>query len=150
LISGGNIAGDDEKPPDAQEGGNNVFCDAVGEFGLQIVGNFFVRLARHGNTASGGDFLQSGGDVDAVAEDVIAVNDHFTDVDADLQQRAPVFGQGGIALNHAFLHGDGGLDRRHHGAVFDQQTIARGARHAAAMAGDGRVPQFSPVRPYGL
>ncbi len=99
-----------------------------------------MRLARHGNTAGGGDFLQLGGDVDAVAEDVIAVNDHFTDVDADPQQHAPVFGQGGIALNHAFLNGDGGLDRRHHGAVFDQQTIARGAHHAAAMAGDGRVP----------
>ena len=64
-------------------------------------------------------------DVDAVAEDVVALDDDVADIDADAKLDAPVLGDVGVALGHAALHLDGAAHGIDHAGEFDQQRRRR-------------------------
>jgi hypothetical protein len=89
--------------------------------------------------------LQSSRNIHAVAVDVVSKADDVTDVNADAELDPLLRGHPLVALVYAALHIDGaahGVDRTRE---LHQQAVARGLDDATAVAGDGRVYQFSPV-----
>ena len=104
-----------------------------------------MDAARHADPARFGKLLQPRGDVDAVAKDVVAIDDDVADVDTD-SQIDPLFGRHtGIALGHATLHVDRTAHRVDHAREFQQQPVARGLDDPAAVFGDLRVNKLPPM-----
>ena len=58
--------------------------------------------------------LQAGGDVDPVAEQVVALDHHVAEVDADAEHDAPVGRRLGLAVGHRLLDRDRAGDRVDH------------------------------------
>ena len=52
---------------------------------IELVPDMLVNGLRDADCAGLGERLEPGGDVDAVAEDVVAVDDHVAEIDADAQ-----------------------------------------------------------------
>jgi hypothetical protein len=103
------------------------------DLGLDVV----IRRAGDRDAAGIGELLQSVGDVDAVAMDVVALDDHVAEIDAHAVDEALVSRDSRVALGLAAL----GLDRAafgiHHAMELDQQGITHGLHQAAVMDGDG-------------
>jgi hypothetical protein len=84
-----------------------------------------VDRPRDQDAAWLGELLQAGGDVDAVAVDVLAVDDHVAEVDADAE-RKPVLGrQGGVALAQGLLDADSAGQRLDDAREVGQHAVAR-------------------------
>ena len=85
------------------------------------------------------------GDVDAVAVDIVAVDDDVADVDADAEDDPVVLGQPIVAERHAALH----LDREQHRVddayELHQQPIAHQLDDAAAILQRLRLDQFADM-----
>ena len=81
--------------------------------------------------------LNTGSDVDAVAEDVIALNDDVTDVDADAE--GDLLGCVGISLQHLRLNFHRTGHRVHGAGELDEHPIAGGLDDAALERRDGGV-----------
>ena len=104
-----------------------------------------VDLARDQHAAGLGEPLQPGRDVDAVAIDVIAVDDDIADIDPDAEHEALV-GQCSSA-SHGFLDRDGaahGVDRA---GELDQHAVAGELHQPAAVAGNQRIDDVTPQPP---
>ena len=89
--------------------------------------------------------LEARRDIDAVAENVVALDDDVAEIDAD----AEVDGRPRIeiALAHRPLHRDGAFDRIDDAAEFDQRAVAHHLDDAAAPRGDGWVERLAPDLP---
>ena len=72
----------------------------IGEGQRQLVPDLLVGRARDADAAGLAQRLQPGGDVDAVAENVVAVDDDVADIDADAEDDLLVFGNGRVAARH--------------------------------------------------
>ena len=83
--------------------------------------------------------------VHAIAQDVVALDDHLIEIDAHAELDAPVEGHVAIALAHALLDRDRALDRPDHAREFDQGAIAAGAHEPAAMPADLRIHELPTV-----
>ena len=103
-----------------------------------------MHAARYANPSRRRDLLQAGGDVDAVAEDVVALDDDVADVDADAEGNAPILGYLGGAVSHRRLHLDRAAHSIDHARELQQQAVAGGLDDAAAVAGDRRVDDLLP------
>src|SRR5438046_2923490 len=71
----------------------------------------------------------------AIAEQVVSLDDHIAEIDADAKLEAPVSGNGGVPVRHPPLHGKRALYRGHDARELDQQSVTGGLHHAAAMLG---------------
>ena len=114
----------------------------------QLALDLVVDAAGNVDAAGLGQRLQAGGDVDAIAEEVVALDHHVAEVDADPELEPPVLGQ--LAISGCQLLLD--LDRASRG--FDgtrelgQHAVPGGADDPAVAAGDQRV-HLLPVRVQG-
>ena len=106
---------------------------------VELVADLFVRRAGERDAAGLGQRLQAGGDVDAVAVDVVAVDDDVAQVDAYAEVHPFVIGQARVALGHHPLHLDGTGDRVDDAREFQQQAVAGGLDDAAAVGLDDGV-----------
>ena len=98
---------------------------------------------RDQDAARLGKLLQAGGDVDAVAVDVLAVDDHVAEVDADAE-RKPVLGrQGGVALAQGLLDVDSAGQRLDDAREVGQHAVTRRADDAAVVLGDEPVDDLA-------
>ena len=112
------------------------------------------QLADHLVESGGGDHdaaglgqaFQPGGDVDAVAVEIVAVDQHVAQVDADAKADALVLGSAGLPLHHAALDVDGAGDRLDHARELDQGAVAHELDQPAAMVGQQRVDQLGAMR----
>jgi len=68
--------------------------------------------------------LQPRGEIDAVSENILAVDQHVAEVDADAVENAPRLGNVGVTLGHLLLNRDCALDRRDDGRKLQQQAVA--------------------------
>ena len=91
----------------------------VDEFRLDLAAHLIVGRSGNRDAARIGDAFQSGGDIDAVSEDVVAIHHDVPEVDADTVNETPVFLDALIALGHHPLD----LER-----AFDQRRLRRGTR----------------------
>ena len=103
-----------------------------------------MHAARYANPSRRRDLLQTGSDVDAVAEDVVALDDDVADVDADAEGNAPILGYPGGAVSHRRLHLDRAAHGIDHARELQQQAVARGLDDAPSMAGDCWVDHLLP------
>src|SRR5437868_13636509 len=89
------------------------YLSLVDEFNLKLVANMVPRGRRACDPAWPGKTLESGGNVHAVAIDVIAFDDHITNMETDTQFDMAVFRDSFIAIRHSglYFHGTaGGID----------------------------------------
>ena len=100
--------------------------------------------ALDADAAGLGHRFEPGGDVDPVAEDVVAVDDDVAEIDPD----APF--DAGLGRLGAFRHRRLPLGRAAHrvddAGELDEQPVAGGLDDAAVMLGDGRVDQLRAQR----
>ena len=83
-------------------------------------------------------FLQPCGDVDAIAEDLIIIVDHVTEVDADTKLHTPLGLDRGIAFDHLPLNGHRALDRVQHAGELGQDAVAGGIDDTSAEVANHR------------
>ena len=88
------------------------------------------------DAAGVGDPLQPRGDIDAVAENIVVIDDDVADMDADAEFDPLRLGDVDIAHGHAALDLDRATDRIDGAAEFDQHAVAGGLDDAAAIFGD--------------
>jgi hypothetical protein len=82
------------------------------------------------------------GDVDAIAIEVVVLDDHVAKIDADAQFDAGVSTDAGVPLGHRLLHRDGAAHRINDARKLDQHAVAGGLDDAAAMLGYLRVDEL--------
>src|SRR5262249_36050898 len=74
---------------------------------LERIGELVADLLAHGsrdaNPAGVSDRLQPSGNIDAVAEDVVFLNDHVAEIDADSKPDALLVGHLRLAVDHPAL-----------------------------------------------
>jgi hypothetical protein len=85
-------------------------------------------------------------DVDAVAKDIVAVDDDVADVDPHPEHDLPFRSDARVAPDHAALDLDRAGDRIHDAGEFHQHPIAGGLDDAAVVLGNAAVDQFAAVR----
>jgi hypothetical protein len=95
--------------------------------------HLIVDLLRDEHAAGLGHRLQPRREVDAVAQQILAIDQHVAEVHADAKAQAPP--RRGLAIELA-LHFDGALHRFDSGGKFRDQAVAGGVGDASAMALD--------------
>ena len=93
-----------------------------------------------------GEGLDPGGDVDAVAIEVVALDDHVAEIDTDTQLDTVVPPGTGIALGHRLLHLNSTAHRIDDAGKFHQQAVAGGIDDAALVLGDCRIDELAAQR----
>jgi len=80
-----------------------------------------------------------GGDVDAIAENVIFIDDDVADVNAYTELDHLILRHGGVLLGHATLDFDCAAHSIDGACKLNQHTVARGFDDAATMLGESGV-----------
>ena len=110
---------------------------------VELAADVVVDRPRDQDAARLGKLLQARGDVDAVAVDVLAVDDHVAEVDADAELE-PVLGrQGGVALAQGLLDVDSAGQRLDDAREVGQHAVTRRADDAAVVLGDEPVDDLA-------
>ena len=94
-----------------------------------------------------GDALEPRRHVDAVAEDVVALDDDVAEIDADAEFDAAVLRHVGVALAHPALDFGGAGDRVHDARELHQHAVAGQLDDAPLMLGDLGVDQLARDAP---
>jgi hypothetical protein len=89
-----------------------------------------------------GQGLDPCGDVDAVTIEVVALDDHVAEIDADTQLDAVVRRDVRVPPGYRLLHLDRAAHRINDAREFDQHTVTGGLDDAAVVLGDfmQRIP----------
>ena len=106
AVSGSDMMSCARKPVNA-DGARDVLHRLLAEIGerqRQLVPDLLVGGARDADAAGLAQRFEPGGNVDAVAENVVAVDDDVADIDADPEHDLLVVGDGRVALQHRALH----------------------------------------------
>jgi len=86
-----------------------------------------------------GDTFEPGGDVYAVAEDVVALDQHVAEMDADAPFHSAVAGNRGVPLRRQVLQRQGAFDGADYRGELDQDTVAGRFEDPTAMLRDARI-----------
>ena len=109
---------------------------------LEPVADVIANRARDGDAAGNGDAFQARCYVDAVAENVVGLENHVADIDADAKQDAALFRHSGVALSHSALHLGGTGDGVHDARKLREHAVTGQLDDAALMFRDLRVDQL--------
>jgi hypothetical protein len=104
----------------------------------QPVAHVVMNRIGDEHPAGFGQGLDPGGDVDAVAIEVVALDDYVAEIDADAHFDAVVRTGGGVPLGHRLLHLDRAAHRIDDAGEFDQQPVAGGLDDAARAQSSGQ------------
>ena len=113
---------------------------------IEPIAEVVAHRARDGDAAGRRDALQPGGHIDAVAENVVALDDDIADIDADAEFDAAAFRDIGVALAHLALDLSGAGDRIHHARKLDQHAVAGQLDDATLVLGDLGVEKLLAMR----
>jgi len=86
-----------------------------------------------------GERLDARGDVDAVAIEIVALDDHVAEIDADAQLDAAVRPDSSVPLGHRLLHRDRAAHRVDDAGELDEEAVAGGLDDAPPVFGDPRI-----------
>jgi hypothetical protein len=106
---------------------------------VELVPDVLVDGLRNADGAGLGERLEPGGDVDAIAEDVVTVDDHVAEVDTDPQFETALGRDRIVDRMRGPLHLDSAAQRIDHARKIRQKAVARGADDPPAMPCDQRV-----------
>jgi hypothetical protein len=128
-------------PPHLHRAGNVLqdLLPKVVAANVDLAAEFPMNALRQTDTAGLGEVLDPRGDIDAVAENIIVVEDNVADMDADAELDPLLGRQDGILLCHLALDLDGAAHRVDGTGELHQHAVAGGLDDAAAMRGEGRV-----------
>src|SRR5262249_36930054 len=110
-----------------------------GEFELNLAAHLLVSRSREADTARLGDAFETGGDVDAVAEDIVTLDDDVAEINADPKGDAPLLRQHGLALGGRTLHRDGAANCIDNALKLNEHAVTSGLDDATAMRRDRRI-----------
>jgi hypothetical protein len=111
----------------------------VGKLGLDLAAHLAKGVLRDADAAGFSDTFEPRGNVDAVTEDIVALHQHVTEVDADAPVHSAIVCNPGTALRRQLLQRDRALEGADHRAKLDQDTIAGSLDDASAMLGHERI-----------
>ena len=117
----------------------------IEELQFELVADLIAHHRRAGDAAGPSQAFEPRRHVDAVAIEVVAIDDDVAEIDADAELDVPVFRHPGIALGHAALDFDRAARRIEHAAELDQEAVAHHLEDAPAMLGDGRVEELAAM-----
>ena len=112
---------------------------------FQSLADLVAHRARNTDATGLGEHFQAGRDVDAVAKDVVVLDDDVAEIDADAELHPARRRDVGIAPRHPALDLGSAQHRIDDAVEFDQHAVARGLDDAAAILGDGRIDQLDPM-----
>jgi hypothetical protein len=92
---------------------------------IQLVAHLIVHHSAHTDPIGFGEGFEPCRNVDAIAENIVAVDNNVPEVDADAELDAMVRRHALIAILHRVLNLDCALDGFDHAREFDQKAIAR-------------------------
>ena len=122
-----------------------ALADVV-ELSVDLAAHLAKGVFRDTNAAGLGDALEPCGDIDAVADDVVALDDHVTKINADAPFDATVFPDTHVPLGHRLLHVDRATHCIDDAWKLHQQAIAGGLDDATIVLGDLRIDELSAQR----
>src|SRR5438477_152434 len=114
---------------------------------VNFPGSVFVHPRRHANPTRFGQPFQTGGDIDAVAEDIAVLDDDISDIDADSELDPLRESDAGIPDGHPLLHLYGAAQRVYDAAKLDEETVARRFDQSTVMLGDLGVDHLGAYGP---
>ena len=91
--------------------------------------------------------LETSGDIDAITMNVVTLNNHITDIDADPEHYSAIFGQGVIAPRHRYLNGERVAHRIHGAPELDQNSVTARFDDASAVGGNPGVDNLGMQAP---
>ena len=103
------------------------------ELDRDLAENLIVGGRRDADAARFGDPLKSGRDVDAIAENVIALDQDVAEVDPDPEQHPAINEHPFVPLVHHRLHGHRAFDRIDHRGKLKEHTVPCGLDDATAV-----------------
>ena len=103
---------------------------------IDAVANLVVDSAGYADAARLGQALQPRRQIDAIALNVIAVDHHIAEVDAEAEHDSAVFRQLGIALDNCPLHVGGHPNRAGDAVELGQHPVAHQLDDAPLVLGD--------------
>jgi hypothetical protein len=115
-------------------------CDVV-----QPVADLIAHRARDTDAARLGEHFEARRDVDAVAKDVVFLNDHVAQIDADAELHQPRRRDVRVASRHPALNLGSAQHRVGDAVELEQHAVAGGLDDAAAVLCDGRIDELDPM-----
>src|SRR6266446_4382064 len=103
---------------------------------LAPVADLIVNSTRDRNASRHSDAFEPRCNIDAIAEDIVVVEDDVSQMDADAELDPLGLGYLRVLVSHAALNFDGASRCIDGTGKFDQHTVASGLDDAAAMFGD--------------
>ncbi len=114
---------------------------------IDFAAHLLVDGARDAYATGRRQRFQPRRDIDAVAEDVFAVDDDVADIDAHAQAQPTIFRVSCAALAHVGLNGERRSHRGNSRRKLDQESVAHGLDQAPAGGRDPWVDDFGAQRP---
>jgi len=108
---------------------------------IDLAADLTLRVVGDADAARLRDPLQARSDVDAVAKDIIVIDDDVTDVNADAELDPVVLRHVGILPGHAALDFNRKARRIDGTGEFDEHAVAGRLDYPSAMRGDGGIDQ---------
>src|SRR5258705_10716563 len=115
----------------------------VVETHIDPVTDLIVNSTRDRNASRHSNAFEPRCNIDAIAEDIVVVDDDVSKMDADAELDPLGLGYLRVLVSHAALNFDGASRCIDGTGKFDQQTVAGGLDDAAAMFGDCGVDKRS-------
>ncbi len=120
-------------------GNDAALLAEIGKLGRDFAAHLAKSVFRDADAAGFGDALEPCGDIDAVAEDIVPLDQYVAAMDADAPFHAAFGGYARIALRRQLLQCQGALHGADHRAELDQHAVAGGLDDPPAMMGDERI-----------
>src|SRR6185436_9008814 len=115
------------------------------EVHVELAAHLPIGVVGYANPARLRDALEPRGDVHAVAENIVVLDDDVADMNADADLDPLVGRDRSIAFGHTALNLDGAARRIDRAAEFDQDAIAGPLDDAAAVLGDLGLQEFAAM-----
>ena len=112
---------------------------------VEPVADLIAHRAGDADAAGLGEHLETRRDVDAIAEDVVLLDDDVAQIDADAELDPPRRRHIGIAPRHPPLHFGRARHRINDAVEFHQHAVAGGLDDAAAVLGNRGIDELEPV-----
>ena len=116
----------------------------IDEVGRHLALHLPPGVLGNRDAARFGNALDPRRDVDAVAKDILALDDDVADIDPDPELDRIGFGATGIVLPKLSLNFDRAGDSVHGAREFHQRAVAHKLDDTAGMGGNRRVDQLTP------